>query len=1575
MLDRLEVYNFKSYKGKQTIGPFYNFTAVIGPNGAGKSNLMDAISFVLGVRSATLRSSALKDLIYRSGATRRAKGKGRVVDHDEKDEDVSVDVSEEDSDEDGVDGERKAWVKAVYIDSDGNEWTFQRSISTAGASEYKLNGKTVQHKRYNEQLERFNILVKARNFLVFQGDVEQVASQSPKDLSRLIDQISGSLDHKEEYDRCAAALEKATEDSIVQHNKRKGINGEVKQYKEMKKEAERWKALSTDKDNALVHYLVWKLFHIEQNIDANTETIQDTNQRLATLRAEHSKFEDEQKAARKDVNKAVKEATKKDKEIKAKETELEESRPSLDAIDTQIEHAKRKLKAAESNMSRVERDVENGKVKIDGLEQSLASVQKASQKAKDEAAKIARQKGIELSEADLQEYYKLRKAAGVKAIAEREASSSVKRDLKNKSTSLAVAQDSTGVAQRKLAKLEDEAIELSDRKLKTDERIKTIQAETQKVNKELSELRSLKTQIAQTEQELNEKLHDTLLKLEQAGAAKQESARDAKFRETLATMKKTFPGVKGRVIDLCRPTHTKYSLAVTTVLGRNIDSIVVDNEATAIECVTYLRGAQAGVATFIPLETVQAKPPNDKFRSYARGARLAIDVITFDASVERAMQFACGNALICDTLEIAKHVCYDKGQEVKSVTLEGTVIHRSGLMTGGSSGNNSRHFAEKEVEALRRKETELRTRLGEIHKNKPKATEEKDLVQALNRHSADLAAARADHASATLRLKNMQDEIKATRNNLVSLETKVGSIQAEIDTLEAKRDELEAAIAVEENVIFADFCKRIKVPNIRAYEETRLRDAEAEQAAEVDFKKQIARLSTQLSFEKETLANTRSRLETLQATADREQRAIARLQGERETKVQQLDVIGQDIAALKGEHAALQAVVDEKNAALDKLRASGSKTAKALDSALKEIAHCNDEIERLGAERYTVYRRCKLEEIDLPLLQGSLERVPIDEAMPPTAPMDVDGDEDETQQALQAARYDIKVDFAELDEDEETDGSSAKDDELQARIAKIQTELEKMSPNMKAIEKLGDSEKRFREIDAEFEDARKTVKDARDAFLAVKKKRCELFNKAYQHISDRIDVVYKDLTKGKAAPMGGVAYLSLEDNEEPYLHGIKYHAMPPMKRFRDMDQLSGGERTMASLSLLFAIHSYQPSPFFVLDEVDAALDNTNVARVARYIQNIASPEFQFIVISLKNAFFEQAASLVGIYRQDGGSRNLTLDLSKYAQAQGGSPFALSIVTSETAFRDATWTLVARLLHSRRKPKPLPHDKPKDVKKLSNSAQAQAIEKPMSFMGAFNLDTSQASVANKKILNVAKPGHTVVGSPAPVDTPPGNPQAAPSTPVDVDMLAVYSRPLHPRPVMDKKWQRIHLPVRPCARRRSPEPFVNDWQHEAIRAPAIRKSNLVQTRQMIALVRQLAEATVRNDRLARGVHQPVSVASDAWQDIVDGKRPPICDLIEDPYFKSPIDLAMPPGHSGSTQEFDEWLARTLAVVSGSRGDVQLGSHQFTRLVKAIEYQRGERRQKLEQLWRRTYPFPPVSLNRNKQAPFARVKDISD
>ncbi|KAK0719982.1 P-loop containing nucleoside triphosphate hydrolase protein [Lasiosphaeris hirsuta] len=201
---------------------------------------------------------------------------------------------------------------------------------------------------------------------------------------------------------------------------------------------------------------------------------------------------------------------------------------------------------------------------------------------------------------------------------------------------------------------------------------------------------------------------------------------------------------------------------------------------------------------------------------------------------------------------------------------------------------------------------------------------------------------------------------------------------------------------------------------------------------------------------------------------------------------------------------------------------------------------------------------------------------------------------------------------------------------------------------MRAIERLESVKSRLESTEQDFEDSRAALKAAREAFAQVKGKRFDLFNKAFMHIQEQITHVYKELTRSDAYPLGGQAYLDIEeDTETPYLSGIKYHAMPPLKRFRDMEHLSGGEKTMAALALLFAIHSYQPSPFFVLDEVDAALDNANVDKIKKYIREHAGPGMQFIVISLKAGLFQDSESLVGVYRdQDvNSSRALTLDVS------------------------------------------------------------------------------------------------------------------------------------------------------------------------------------------------------------------------------------------------------------------------------------------------------------------------------------------
>ncbi|BGP24577.1 Structural maintenance of chromosomes protein 1 [Rhodotorula toruloides] len=253
-------------------------------------------------------------------------------------------------------------------------------------------------------------------------------------------------------------------------------------------------------------------------------------------------------------------------------------------------------------------------------------------------------------------------------------------DDKTKRDALPSAQDQLDTSRRKIDRLESEEAKLQERKENAERNQAKVQAELKNAKGDLDELRKRKQQIAQTEAEYNEKLEKTLQDLQRAGAEKHEKDVPS-------------PGVKGRIIDLCKPTQRNYGVAGTTVLGRNINSIVVDNEKTAISCIEYMRVQRLGQATFVPIAAVQVKPINEKIPL------------------------------------IARHVCYDRVEEVKAITLEGTVFHCSGIITGGTSQQGGRHFEDQEVESLRRCEAELRGKLAEVFKSRPNANAEEQLIK------------------------------------------------------------------------------------------------------------------------------------------------------------------------------------------------------------------------------------------------------------------------------------------------------------------------------------------------------------------------------------------------------------------------------------------------------------------------------------------------------------------------------------------------------------------------------------------------------------------------------------------------------------------------------------------------------------------------------------------------------------------------------------------------------------------------------------------------------------------------------
>jgi structural maintenance of chromosome 1 len=257
---------------------------------------MDAISFVLGIKSSHLRSTHLRDLVYRGRVLKTSKinDDGSAVapaTNGHANGDGELTDEEMLSQARGRNDPKSAWVMAVYEDDAGDEQKWKRTITNQGASEYRINDRVVNAQQYNEALESENILIKARNFLVFQGDVEAIASQSPKDLTKLIEQISGSLDYKAEYERLQEEAEQAAENQNYNLHRRRGINSEIRQYQEQKKEAEAYQAKADERDEAIVTQILWKLYHFQRVMEESTASIQEHQDNLKEYRRGVVKYE------------------------------------------------------------------------------------------------------------------------------------------------------------------------------------------------------------------------------------------------------------------------------------------------------------------------------------------------------------------------------------------------------------------------------------------------------------------------------------------------------------------------------------------------------------------------------------------------------------------------------------------------------------------------------------------------------------------------------------------------------------------------------------------------------------------------------------------------------------------------------------------------------------------------------------------------------------------------------------------------------------------------------------------------------------------------------------------------------------------------------------------------------------------------------------------------------------------------------------------------------------------------------------------------------------------------------------
>ncbi|KAJ2489679.1 Structural maintenance of chromosomes protein 1 [Coemansia sp. RSA 2050] len=1297
-LVQLEVENFKSYRGHQVIGPFSSFTAVIGPNGAGKSNLMDAISFVLGVRSAHLRSSQLKDLVYR-GRTVETRN-GRIID------------------EAGDQATRRAWVKAVYEDDEERTVVFQRSITSSGDSEYRINNRPVLLKTYNEALEKQDILVKAKNFLVFQGDVEAVASQSPKDLTRLIEQMSGSWDYQQEYGELERLQDAAAEKSTFAYNKKRAVAAEVQTIIEQAKELEQYEKKMQLRSTLTVQHMLFKLFvaegrirDIKQEIGAlHGDSISQASQQRAQL---DSSLHAQQKAQAK----AYKAVNRQERQIKLIEQNIEARQPKLVGLGEKVAHAQRKVRQIEENVASAQADAARQRSIVDELSAEHARVKDAEARFEQQCEESLAQRGSRLSDDTMAEYNRLSEQLRASSVDDAHRRDVLDRSIQLLTEAARRASDRFDALQSQREGLVASEHSYSQQRQSALSDVAGVEREIQQARRVTEAAKTEHERLVRVEIELNEKLSGVLKELSQARADQRESAREAKLKDTIGTLQRIFTGVHGRLSELCKPTQHKYDIGVATVLGRHMDAIVVDRQATAIECISYMKEQRAGQATFLPLDTLQPQQVNDSLRHAHRGARLATDVMQYDPSVEAAVMHACANALICDTVDIAKYICYERRLEAKAVSLDGTVIHRSGLITGGtSSGGSGGHrvlvqkWEAAGVENLRKARDRLTEELHDVARERRKLAKEEVLSSNLAGLQTRLQIARESVEALSRKVQGVATEREHVESQLRDCDPLARKAANELEHAKEEQRQLNTRIHAAARPIFADFCAKLGIASLEVFEKLLLPATEAAGERRLQFATHLSRLESQLAFETLQLDEATSKLDHLtqflQSTMETlklQQAELSREQSEMASFVTQIESLRSELAILSGKYSDATGEVHMARRELEQGQ-------RELDAASKELGAKVTELERAVADKAAVLRRCKIEDIPIPLVRGSLQALAleagagVDSQFAESYMSQLSIADTQTSNVSIQGADDIVPDYAPLPQQARLGVPAVVDQKYQDDISRLSAETDALNPNPHARERLEAAQARLRDIEAEHNDSRQEAKDAKAAFQAVRKERHDRFMRCYNHLSTAIDHAYKALTQSPLFPLGGTAYLALEDAESPYLAGVKYHAMPPLKRFRDMDQLSGGEKTVAALALLFSLQTFRPAPFFVLDEVDAALDQANVAKLANYLREHArsasdsrdEPEpsgddvedgdmadsshyslrpsarakkpdasvggggseqvgpakdasFQFIVISLKQALFERAQSLVGIYRDqhENSSRVLTVDLEQY----------------------------------------------------------------------------------------------------------------------------------------------------------------------------------------------------------------------------------------------------------------------------------------------------------------------------------------
>ncbi|XP_063240051.1 structural maintenance of chromosomes protein 1A-like isoform X2 [Bacillus rossius redtenbacheri] len=1214
---RVEIENFKSYRDSVSVGPFKNFISIVGPNGCGKSNLMDAISFVLCAKTTSLRVRRLCDLIYGGEGSDLESGS----------------------------------VSGVFTGEDFQVRKFTRTVKRESAN-YKIDDKTVSYKEYLDELKNIGIDSKRQNFLVFQGNINSVALKTPKELTVLLEELSGSYEYKEQYEQLSDAVAAVKNAMLIAINEKKVI---MRQYKAVEKqvaEINTFKKMGKELAGKRLELQLFQLYYCEQAIGSLGAEREECTTELGALEERSKASEERLKALRKEAGVAGRELARIEQEAREMEVDVNKKRLRCVKTKEQESHLARKLECARRSLVQARKAEEARAGAVEEYTTELAEMERRWRDYERQAAEEHAGLDISLRESQVLEYERLkqeavrRSSALLQQLDKLERKQKLRRDLlDNESRKKKQAQDTIKWRSQEMDKLNGRLEKLSEFILSVEEILARHRAEQARLQ-----------QLVGTSKERLVALHEELEKvMEDLGDAKSDSSETQRSRARLSTLenlKKQFYGVYGRLYEVCKPISQKYNVATTKAMGSYMDAIVVDSDVTARECVMFLKRHMSERETFLPLNSLQLKPLKSHLRNITEpgNVKLLFDVLNFSPpEVETAVWFATANVLVCQTSEDAEYVAYNMESRTHYdvVSLDGTYYKKNGLISGGQVdlARKAKRWDEKAFNELKARKETLLQEVNEARRVSRSESELNTLSILISSCEARLKSAIADKSRIVEQEKNLTKEVETLKTEVKSIEDIITALTQHMEGREAAMIDIRKSLHVVEDEVFQGFCQQVGIENIRQYEETLLRTHEKTAEKRLEFENQKSRISALLELEKSKDVSANMQRWT-QAVSEGE-KALLEAQQRNENHKRVYEEALAKLDALKALQSTKQAEIKTKENEIRKIRHENADIIRDKTVVQKKLIVLESKIEQQKVERRKIFKNSKVDGIALPLTEGNMDDIFHDTSL------DTSTGESSRSTRPSEGFESITIDYSMLrqglkeitnpKEIKETVNIFEKDIlEREAAIAELVT------PNLKAGEQQERLRSKILETNKAYKDAQVAYQETNKRFMEVQCKRRSMFMKCYEHVSKALDDIYKDIT----GSLAGVAMLTLEDDCDPYSGGTQLCCIVPGKSCLPLANLSGGEQTILGLALIYAFFSYNPSPLLILDEIDVALDNVSVHRIIRYLKK-RSDTIQTVFISHKEELYGTAQVLLGVNPKIEDdvlcSQMLTLNLEEYPE--------------------------------------------------------------------------------------------------------------------------------------------------------------------------------------------------------------------------------------------------------------------------------------------------------------------------------------